>query len=62
MPARKELELRAAAVNITPANYPNDSKLEQAIIWAETHLTASSTATVQAPTANAKTTHGGANV
>lgn len=35
MPSRAELETRAAAVSVTAANYPNDSKLEQAVIYAE---------------------------
>lgn len=35
MPSRIELEQRARVLGITPANYPNDSKLEQRIIYAE---------------------------
>ena len=35
MPSRKELDLRARVVGIDPAGYPNDSKLEQRIIWNE---------------------------
>lgn len=35
MPSRAELETRAAGVSVTAANYPNDSKLEQAVIYAE---------------------------
>lgn len=62
MASRKELELRAAACNVNQANYPNDSKLEQAVIYAELHVTASSTATTLQPTANALTAGGGANV
>lgn len=62
MPSRKELELRAAAVNIDPTTVPNDSVLEQKIIYKETHVTASSTATQLTPTASAQTLAGGANV
>lgn len=39
MPSRAELETRAAAVSVTAANYPNDSKLEQAVIYAEKQRT-----------------------
>lgn len=35
MPSRRILETRAAGVGVTAANYPNDSKLEQAVIYAE---------------------------
>lgn len=63
MPSRNELELRAASANVTPANYPNDSKFEQAIIFAEKARTATATATTQAPTAAAvNQVSGGANV
>lgn len=64
MASRKELELRAAAVNIdvTAAGNQNDSVLEQRIIYKETHLTASSTATQLTPVAEAITLAGGANV
>lgn len=62
MASRKELELRAAAVNVVAANYPNDSKLEQIIIYKEINLTSTSTATTIAPSASAKTASGGANV
>jgi hypothetical protein len=37
MPSRAELVNRANALGITATNYPNDSKLEQKVIWAETH-------------------------
>lgn len=47
MPSRAELETRAAAVSVTAANYPNDSKLEQAVIYAEKTRTPS-TAEVKA--------------
>jgi hypothetical protein len=64
MASRKELELRAAAVNIdvTAAGNQNDSVLEQRIIYKETHLTGSSTATQLTPVADAVTMAGGANV
>lgn len=62
MPSRKDLEARAGALNIIAANYPNDSKLEQAIIYAESHLAASTTATTIAASPSVKTMHGGANV
>lgn len=35
MPARNELVIRANAVGIDPANYPNDSKLEQKVLYME---------------------------
>lgn len=49
MPSRAELELRAAAVNVTPSAYPNDSKLEQKVLYQEKTLTASGAATTQLP-------------
>lgn len=51
MPSRAQLELRAAAVNVTPATYPNDSVLEKVVVAAEKALTATATATTQAPSA-----------
>lgn len=64
MASRAELELRAAPLNITVANYPNDSKLEQAVIYAEKAMTAqAAAATTQAPSAAAiAAVSGGANV
>lgn len=47
MPSRRSLEIRAAAASVVAANYPNDSKLEQAVIYAEKGLTPS-TAEVRA--------------
>lgn len=45
MPSRIQLEQRARVLGITAANYPNDSKLEQRVIYAELHAaTASGTA------------------
>jgi len=35
MPSRRELDHRARVVGIDPANYVNDSKLEQRILWNE---------------------------
>lgn len=54
MASRAELELRAAGVNIDPVNYPNDSKLEQKVIYEEKARTATSTATVKTPGVLAK--------
>ena len=51
MPSRAELELRAAAVNVAVASYPNDSKLEQKVLSAEKALTASAAATTLLPAA-----------
>jgi hypothetical protein len=64
MPSRKELELRAAALNIdvTVAKYHNDSVLEQAVIYAETQMTAKTNQTTKTPSADAKSHSGGANV
>jgi hypothetical protein len=33
MPSRALLELQARTVGVNPANYPNDSKLEQRVLW-----------------------------
>jgi len=40
MPSRNELVTRANAVGIVVANYPNDSKLEQKVLFAEKNATA----------------------
>lgn len=53
MPSRKELELRAAAVNVVAANYPNDSNLEQKVLYNEKTLTASGAATTLLPSTSA---------
>ena len=37
MPSRAELVNRANVVGLDPANYPNDSKLEQKVIYLETN-------------------------
>ena len=37
MPSRAELVNRANVMGLDPANYPNDSKLEQKVIWLETN-------------------------
>lgn len=64
MPSRAELELRAAAVNVDQALYPNDSKLEQKVIYEEKVMTAKTgTGSTKLPAA-AKVAQvaGGANV
>lgn len=60
MPSRAELELRAAAVNVTLT--PNDSVLEQRVLNAEKNLTASVAATTQAAPASARQLSGDKNV
>lgn len=40
MPARAELNLRAYAMGFDPSTIPNDSKLEQKVIWLEQNQTA----------------------
>lgn len=66
MPARAELVLRAGAVNldVTLAKYSNDSVLEQAVIYAETHLPAATSSASQkvADPASVARVSGGANV
>ncbi len=63
MPARAELVARANALNITVANYANDSKLEQAVLYAEKNLTTSTTAsTVATSAAVSAQLSGGANI
>ncbi len=63
MPSRSELVARANALNITVANYPNDSKLEQAVIYAQNNLTtASNASTVATAAATAAQNAGGANI
>ena len=53
MPSRAELNLRARVVNLDPTTIPNDSKLEQKVLYLEKTAVASGTATVLAvPTAN----------
>lgn len=51
--SREQLELLAAAVNVNPDNYVNDSKLEQAVLYAAANVTAG-TSTQLAPTVRAK--------
>jgi len=55
MASRAELVLRACAVNVdhTAAQYANDSNLEQAVLYAEKHVTTTSSATQVTPTATA---------
>lgn len=64
MAARNDLEVRAANVNVIAANYPNDSRLEQAVIYAENQVAATSTATKLnvVNTSNKVSRTGGANV
>lgn len=64
MPSRAELELRAAAVNIDATTYPNDSKLEQKVIYEERIMTATTntrSTKLPAPVKVAQVS-GGANV
>src|ERR1017187_3512894 len=49
MPSRIELEQRARVVGITPSTYPNDSKLEQRVLYAEKNA-ATATATLNTTT------------
>ncbi len=51
MPSRAELVARGNATNVNPATYPNDSKFEQAILYAEKSLANSTTATTNATSA-----------
>lgn len=64
MPSRSELILRAAAVNVDETLYPNDSKLEQKVIYEEKIMTATTnTRSTKLPAAaKAVQTSGGANV
>lgn len=63
MPSRAELNLRANAVNVDHTTYPNDSKLEQAVIYAETQLGSSGAATtIAAAAADVAKVAGGKNV
>lgn len=40
MPSRQELNLRAYAMGFDPSTIPNDSKLEQKVLWLEKNQTA----------------------
>jgi len=51
MPSRAELNLRAGAVNVDNTTYANDSKLEQAVIYAEKAVTTAIDAVTIVPTA-----------
>lgn len=53
MPSRNELKLRAAAVNVDESAYPNDSKLEMAVQYAEKHMTAKTNQTTKTPDSKA---------
>jgi len=61
---RAFLELVAAAVNVNPASYPNDSKLEQKVIYELKVMTAKAgTGTTLLPSATSvAAVSGGANV
>ena len=54
MPSRASLELRASAVNVVAATYPNDSPLEKVVLTAEKAVTSTATATTIAPSTAAK--------
>lgn len=61
--SRAHLDLIAAAVNVNSANYPNDSKLEQQIIYKLSTTGASAAATtLAAPVKSAARVNGGKNV
>ena len=63
MPSRAELNLRANAVNVDQTTYKNDSKLEQAVIYAEKAVTTAVDATtIAALAADVAHVSGGANV
>ena len=49
--SRNMLELVGNALNITVANYANDSKLEQAVRYALSQVTTTSSASTVAPSA-----------
>lgn len=49
MPSRNELNLRAFAMNFDPSTIPNDSKLEQKVLWLEKNQTLTAI-TATAPT------------
>jgi hypothetical protein len=49
MPSRAELNLRAYAMGFDPSGIPNDSKLEQKVLWLEKNQTAAAI-TATAPT------------
>lgn len=49
MPSRNELNLRAYAMGFDPSTIPNDSKLEQKVLWLEKNQTAVAV-TATAPT------------
>lgn len=59
MPSRASLELRAGAVNVVAANFPNDSVLEQRVIAAEKAVVTGSTSTTIAPAAQSVASESG---
>lgn len=63
MPSRAELNARANAVNVDHTTYANDSKLEQAVLYAEKNLgDAVDAVTVAITAADAAKLSGDANV
>ncbi len=52
MPSRAELNLRARVCNINPASYPNDSVLEQKVLYAEKTLAAGASTILAVSTTN----------
>lgn len=52
MPSRAELNLRARVVNVDPSTYPNDSKLEQKVLYEEKNIAAGASTVVAVPSAN----------
>lgn len=51
MPSRAELNLRARVVNVDPSTYPNDSKLEQKVLYEEKNLAAGASTVIAVPAA-----------
>lgn len=63
MASREFLETVAAAINVTASSYPNDSKLEQKLMYELKNMTAKAgTATTQAAPATAVRLSGDKNV
>lgn len=53
MPSRAELNLRARVCNIDPDSVPNDSVLEQKVLYAEKTIAAGASTVKAVPSANA---------
>ena len=61
--SRAELDVLGNALNLTIANYANDSNLEQAVIYALSNLTTTASASTVATTAaQAARLSGGKNI